>query len=455
MESFLSRFRNVIVLVIVLSAQTVLLATQIKRPKDPQRPESGTTRLIRLWAVEIFVPLEHAFTATGHFFSNSWHNYVDLRGVRQQNQELQHQLDLLRLQEVRLAEDAGQARRLQALLAFKEQYISQTVAAQVVGTSGTDRSRVFYIDKGSNDGLKTDMPVISPAGVVGKINKVFPNTAQVLAISDPQSGAGVMLEKSRVRGVLRGTARSFPEITKTVMSDEKVDRGERVLTSGGDQIYPRGMEVGIVDQVLPDREGEPFLTLRVRPSADLNRLEEVLVITKVEDKQTEPSEAPAKLRASDILAERLPKVTPKPPDAALPNVQKTTPGTALLPGALKPAPPATTASSNAQKTTTLPGAATGVKPTAKPVKSANPAASTTAPKSPSVPKASDTSTASGTSPDAAVGGAAATASETKEPKTTPPPGSGGSQQPKQEQPKQEQPKQGQASDAPAAGVPKK
>src|SRR5215469_2007426 len=362
MESFLSRFRNVIVLVIVLSAQTVLLATQIKRPKDPQKPESGTTRLIRLWAVEIFVPLEHAFTATGHFFSNSWHNYVDLRSVRQQNQELQHQLDLLRLQQIRLAEDAGQARRLQALLAFKEQYISQTVAAQVVGTSGTDRSRVFYIDKGSSDGLKTDMPVISPAGVVGKINKVFPNTAQVLAISDPQSGAGVMLEKSRVRGVLRGTARDFPEITKTVMSDEKVDRGERVLTSGGDQIYPRGMEVGIVDQVLPDRDGEPFLTLRVRPSADLNRLEEVLVITKVEEKQSEPSEAQPKLRASDILAERLPKVTPKPPDAASPNGQKTMPSTALLPGALKPAPPATTASSNGQKTTPLPGTATGVKP---------------------------------------------------------------------------------------------
>ena len=173
MESFLSRFRNVIVLVIVLSAQTVLLATQIKRPKDPQKPESGTTRLIRLWAVEIFVPLEHAFTATGQFFSNSWHNYVDLRSVRQQNQELQHQLDLLRLQQIRLAEDAGQARRLQALLAFKEQYISQTVAAQVVGTSGTDRSRVFYIDKGSNDGLKADMPVITPAGIVGKVNKVL------------------------------------------------------------------------------------------------------------------------------------------------------------------------------------------------------------------------------------------------------------------------------------------
>ena len=419
MESFLSRFRNVIVLVIVLSAQTVLLATQIKRPKDPQRPEVGSTRLIRLWAVEIFVPLQHAFTATGHFFGNAWHSYIDLRGVRQQNRQLQDQLDRLRLEEIRLAEDAGQARRLQALLAFKEQYISQTVAAQVVGTSGTDRSRVFYIDKGSNDGLRTDLPVITPTGIVGKISRVFPNTAQVLAISDPQSGAGVMLEKSRIRGVLRGTAMGYPEITKSVMSDEKVDRGELVLTSGGDQIYPRGMTVGTVDQVVPDREGEPFLTLRVKPSADLNRLEEVLVITKIEEKQTQPSETPAgKLRAADILAERLPKVTPKPvPD---------------------------TASANAAKTTSPGGPAAGVKaakPVSKPVTSIGNAAqppSTTPKQSDITPGSAAPETRPQTQP----------AATTNEPKNPEPQG------PKSNPAPTTSPEQPPKTDAPAVEVPK-
>src|SRR5215831_8016584 len=416
MESFLSRFRNVIVLVIVLSAQTVLLATQIKRPKDPQRPEVGTTRLIRLWAVEIFVPLEHAFTATGHFFSNAWHGYVDLRGVRQQNRQLQDQLDRLRLEEVRLAEDAGQARRLQALLAFKEQYIAQTVAAQVVGTSGTDRSRIFYIDKGSNDGLKTDLPVITPNGIVGKISRVFPNTSQVLAISDPQSGAGVMLEKSRIRGVLRGTSVGYPEITKSVMSDEKVNRGERVLTSGGDQVYPRGMNVGTVDQVLPDREGEPFLTLRVKPSADLNRLEEVLVITKVEEKQTLPSDAPGKLRAADILAERLPKVTPKPaqPDAASANAPKTP----------------------------LPGTAIAAKPPAKPVtKPVTPTGNATAQPAVNAPKQSEAASGNVAPETQLPAEAPATASEPKNPKTNPAPATASPEPPK--------------ADAPAVEVPKK
>ncbi len=312
MESFLSRFRNVIVLVLILSAQTVLLATQIKRPKDPLHPEAGTTRLIRLWVVELIVPVEHVFSATGSFFGGAWHGYVDLRGVREQNRQLQDQLDRVRLEEVRLSEDAGQARRLQSLLAFKEQYISKTMAAQVVGTSGTEQSRILYIDKGSSDGLKTDMPVITPTGVVGKITKVFPNTAQVLEISDSQGGAGVMLEKSRLRGVLHGASTGYPEILN-VMSDEKIEKGERVLTSGGDQVYPPGLPVGTVAQVLNDREGEPFLVVRVRPSADLNKLEDVLVITQTEEKQPMAGEGKNNLRAADILAQRLPTVNPKPP----------------------------------------------------------------------------------------------------------------------------------------------
>ncbi len=318
MESFLSRFRNVIVLVIILSAQTVLLATQIKRPKDPLHPETGTTRLIRLWAVEVIVPVERIFSATGGFFGGVWHGYIDLRGVREQNGQLQAQLDRVRLEEVRLSEDAGQARRLQSLLAFKEQYVSRTVAAQVVGTSGTEQSRILYIDKGAHDGVKLDMPVITPTGVVGKIAKVFPNTAQVLEISDPQSGAGVMLEKSRIRGVLRGTSAGYPEILN-LMADEKIENGERVLTSGGDQVYPPGLPVGTVARVMNDREGEPFLVVRVKPSADLNTLEEVLVVTQSEEKQQGPEEGPSSLRAADILAQRLPMVRPKPPQPKSPE----------------------------------------------------------------------------------------------------------------------------------------
>src|SRR5947209_1791983 len=119
MESFFSRYKNPLLLMAVLFIQVILLATQVKRPDDPRNPGSGGTRLIRVWAVNIVTPIERIFIGAGHFFRNTWHNYVDLHDVRNQNRKLQADVDRLRLQQAKLKEDAEQAHRLQALLEFK------------------------------------------------------------------------------------------------------------------------------------------------------------------------------------------------------------------------------------------------------------------------------------------------------------------------------------------------
>src|SRR5947209_1907156 len=310
MENFFTRYRNVTVLLFLLMAQVIVLATQIKRP-DTATGESMS--LVRAWVIQIFVPGEKAITSIGSGVQNLWKDYIDLRDVRAQNEELKEQLDRLRLEQVSLAEDASQARRLQALLAFKQKFISQTVAAQVIGSSGTDRSRAFIIDKGSNDGLKVDMSVITPKGVVGKVNKVFSRSAQVLEINDATSGAGVMLGRSRLRAVMRGTSSGIPEIMH-IMADEKVEPGETVVSSGGDQIYPPGLPVGTVQSTAPAPAGGPFMLVRVKPSANLDKVDEVLVITQVSEKEPQYQEGPHPVRAADILAQRLPTVTPKAPD---------------------------------------------------------------------------------------------------------------------------------------------
>ena len=183
----------------------------------------------------------------------------------------------MRLEQVRLSEDATQAHRLQALLAFKEQFIAKTVPAQVIGSSGSDLSRSIYIDKGSNDGVAPDMAVITAGGIVGKVLRVYPSTSLVLMINDQSSGVGVMLEKSRLQGVLRGTPNG-ELVLERVMSDETVTPGETVLSSGGDQIFPKGLPVGTVSKVSPGRE--MFLSIKVKAAADLSRLEEVLVVTE-------------------------------------------------------------------------------------------------------------------------------------------------------------------------------
>ncbi len=331
MENLLTRHRNVTILVVVLFAQVVGLAVQVKRTAD-----TDSSRLIRVWTVTAVTPLEKAFVAAQQSVSDTWHNYFYLRGLRAQNRKLQEEIERLRLQQVRLAEDAGQARRLQRLLGFKEQFIAHTLAAQVIGSSGSDMSRVVYIDKGAGDGVELDLPVITAEGVVGKILRVFPTSSQVLLINDPSSGVGAILEKSRLQGVVKGTPNGELVLEK-MMSDERVEPGDQLLTSGGDQIFPKGLPIGSVKKVSAGKD--VFLNVQVKPAAQLSRLEEVLVITQVVQRQPTAQEAQTSMRAVDILASRLPSVPDKPrlPSTGVPLPVGATPP-APKPPATKPAP---------------------------------------------------------------------------------------------------------------------
>ena len=307
MESLITRYRNVSILAAILFAQVLGLAMQVRRS-----PDAESSRLIRIWMVSAITPLEKGIISIQYGTGNLWRNYVYLRGVRQENRDLRYELENLRLKQVRLSEDAEQARRLQALLGFKEQYISKTVAAQVIGFSGTELSRAIYIDKGDNDGIRPDMAVITADGVVGKVLRIYNSTSLVLLINDQTSGVGAILQDSRLQGVLRGTPTGEVVLEK-VLSDEQVQPGEQVLTSGGDEIFPKGLAAGTVVSV--SRGPEAFLNIRVRPAARLGRLEEVLVITHREDRVPPASAASSAPRAVDILAQRLPSVPEKPPAA--------------------------------------------------------------------------------------------------------------------------------------------
>ncbi len=152
------------------------------------------------------------------------------------------------------------------------------------------------------------MAVITPDGIVGKVLRVYHASSQVLLINDPDSGVGAILESSRLQGILQGTA-AGETMLNYVMSDEKVAAGERVLTSGGDRIFPKGLPVGAVQQTNPG--SDLFLNIRVKPAADLSRLEEVLVVTRVVETTPQTAEPSGPVRAADILAERLPSVPPK------------------------------------------------------------------------------------------------------------------------------------------------
>lgn len=324
MESFFVRFRNALVLIAVLLAQTILLAVQVRDLRGPSQPDGRKVLLIRSWVVNAVTPFERVSAFFGRGVRGNWNNYIDLRNTRQQNADLQKEVARLRLEQAEFAEDALQGRRLQALLEFRQQYVTSTVAAQVIGTSGVDQSHVLYIDKGSADGLKPDMPVITPDGIVGKLRDVFAHTAQVLEIDDPSSGAGVILATTRIRAIIRGGPDGTVQIGN-LTADSRIKPGEPILTSGGDQVFPRGLKVGTIESVAPDRDRQIYSLIRVHPAVNLAQLEEVLIITGTQpDLPTQAQQdlatgeatsldmkAEAK-RAAEVAAERLPSLTPPP-----------------------------------------------------------------------------------------------------------------------------------------------
>jgi rod shape-determining protein MreC len=359
MDTFLGRFKNLIVLAAILFAQVIGLAVQVRRPSD-----EGQTRLIRVWAISAVTPIEAAVVHSQQWVQNIFKNYAYLRGIRRENRELRAQIEQMKIQQTRMEEDARMARRVQALLGFKEQYVDSTIAAQVIGTSGSEQSRVLYIDKGSDDGIRTDMAVITPAGIVGKIVQVADNWSQVLPINDQFSGVGAALKDSRLQGILKGTP-SGATTLQYIMSDEKVTPGEDVITSGGDRIFPKGLPVGKVLSVQPGKD--LFLNIRVTPTAQLNQVEEVLVVTKITEKMPDAKDL-GPLRASDILAERLPSVPKAAADAtgnAKPNSGTAATGTppagsaasSATPGA-HPAAVGTTKPANGAVTTAKPSTGT-------------------------------------------------------------------------------------------------
>jgi rod shape-determining protein MreC len=351
MESFFTRFKNVLVLVAILLAQTIGLAVQVRRPVESGAPDGSNVTLLRYWTVSAVTPFERFFHGLGYNLRHGWSNYIDLRNTRQQNHDLQEQIARLRLEQAALSEDAIQGHRLQALLDFQQHYVTSTIAAQVIGTSGNDLSHVLYIDKGSKDGLKPDQAVITPDGIIGKLRDVFPHTSQVLLINDQTSGAGVLLATTRLRAILRGSP-TGQIVINNLTPDSRIKIGEQVLSSGGDQVYPRGLPVGTIESIKPDPDHQPYTLIQLRPAANLNQLEEVLVITSTQPNLPLPAQhdlavgaataeaqaAAAKQLADQQAAEAAAKsaaqiVADRLPSLHDPDHPETNPATPAAPGA--------------------------------------------------------------------------------------------------------------------------
>jgi len=269
-----SRHKSLTLLATVVVAQVLLLAVQIKRERQ--------VRLIRVWAVELISPVQRAGSWIVYNFEHGWGNYVSLRNTREENQTLRAELDRLKVRNAELEGRAHEADRLADLLKFRQEHAEVSmVAARVIGGSPDSGSLIVNIDRGSRDGLRRDMGVITPDGVVGKILAVYPDVSQVLLIGDKESGVGALLANTRTQGVVRGSGK--PDLSMDyVPNDAKISVGEAVLSSGQDRIFPKDLPVATVAEAVPDHKG-PFMKIVLKPAAHLDRLEEVLVLLTRQD----------------------------------------------------------------------------------------------------------------------------------------------------------------------------
>jgi rod shape-determining protein MreC len=203
-------------------------------------------------------------------------DYVRLRQLREENEQLEEKVAHLQRQVTRYHEAYIENLRLRRLLDFKNTIQARTIAAQVVLHAPTGWFETLVIDKGSNDNIVADMPLVNDEGVVGRILNVSDHYSQVLLITDLESAVDALIQRNRVRGILKGKDLNTC-VLSYVRNNLDVQTGDLVVTSGKDGIFPKGLRLGTVQKVSED-PANLFLEIEVKPLVRLGTLEEVLIL---------------------------------------------------------------------------------------------------------------------------------------------------------------------------------
>ncbi len=266
MDFLLNRYRNLVVLLVVIVGQLLLLAYQVKSNHE--------VRLVRVWAVTAITPIARTIEAVRSSTFGFFNDYFFLLDVRDENHRTKAENGRLKLENQFLKTELATADRARALAAFQTRSPSRTVAARIIGNGTGTNSQVVFVDRGSTSGVQDGMAVITPDGIVGKVIGVYPLASQVMLITDQNFAAGVISEKNRVHGTLRGLGRGTCQVN-WVQNEEKLDQGEKFYTSGDDRVFPKGLPVG---EVSTTKRGVDFKEIYVVPSGFQNGFEEVLIV---------------------------------------------------------------------------------------------------------------------------------------------------------------------------------
>ncbi len=225
----------------------------------------------------ILRPLQIAGQGTANWIKGFRDNYDTLAGFRSENERLRKRLQTLEIERQRLLEAEATNRRLQQLLDFRSELPAGAITASIIAASATSWFQSCVLNKGSADGVRKGMAVVTPLGVIGKVVSVTGRTAKVLLLTDPNSGIDVLVQRTRSRGIVSGSLESGT-VLKYVKRSEDVQEGDRLVTSGLDNVFPKGMLAGTVIKVRKQSRGL-FQSVEVLPAVQASLVEEVLVVS--------------------------------------------------------------------------------------------------------------------------------------------------------------------------------
>jgi rod shape-determining protein MreC len=277
MDGLFSRYRNLSALLLLLAGQLILLAWQIK--------SDGDTRLIRVWAVTAVTPMARGMEATRDGAGGFLTRWFMAGTLERDNARLKRQTAQLEIRNQLLQEQLQQSGRAQALLEFRSQLPSRSLPSRILGSAPGVQSGVFILDRGSLEGVKRGMAVVTGNGIVGQVVASYPTASLMMLASSQGFAAGVISQNHKTRGLMKGDGGICR--VDGIRNEQPLDKDEWFYTSGEDRIFPRGLRVG---QARSIKEGVEGKEIEVRPTAlDADFAEVLILLDGVHGQIPDPS----------------------------------------------------------------------------------------------------------------------------------------------------------------------
>lgn len=267
----IKKLRNVLIVWLALLALLGFFSSFSQTGRDYFPVESSL--------VDGILPVFSFFTSIQTGIGSWWTRYLSFTETQKEKDHLNKQISQLKMENIRLREMVSGFDRLKKILQLKSELSGPAQVAEVVGRGPSPFLQTFFINKGRRDGLVRGMPVLLPDGVVGRLEKTSANYAQVIMINDPSFAVDCLIQRSRVRGILTGIPGERNCQVKYVARTEDILPGDIIITSGLDQLYPKGLILGRILRINPKGKGN-FLFVEVVPEVKLSQVEEVLIFQK-------------------------------------------------------------------------------------------------------------------------------------------------------------------------------